>query len=137
MKGRVLFAACAVMLATACGSDPVSFSSLAGTWTATTFTTETNDVVTDVLAAGGSLSVTLTSGGAVSGQLHVPASVTGEGDLDASMAGNVVQQSGGAFRFNQSADTFVRNLDFSLSGSTLSASEDFEGTVVAVTLTRQ
>jgi hypothetical protein len=39
--------------------------------------------------------------------------------------------------FDQSADTFVRDLTFNILGNTLVAAEIFSGVAVAVTLTRQ
>jgi hypothetical protein len=121
-----------------CGSDsPSQPSSLAGTYVATVFrVTPTGESTIDVLAAGGSLSVTIASDNTASGSLSIPASVAGT-PFTASMAGTVVQ-SGSTVQFQQTADTFVRNLTFTIVGNTLQATSQVAGAgSFTITLTRQ
>jgi len=121
-----------------CGSDsPSQPSSLAGTYVATVVrVTPTGDSTIDVLAAGGSLSVTIASDNTASGSLSIPASVAGT-PFTASMAGTVVQ-SGSTVQFQQTADTFVRNLTFTIVGNTLQATSQVAGAgSFTITLTRQ
>ena len=121
-----------------CGSDSPSHpSSLAGTYVATVFrVTPTGESTIDVLAAGGSLSVTIASDNTASGSLSIPASVAGT-PFTASMAGTVVQ-SGSTVQFQQTADTFVRNLTFTIVGNTLQATSQVAGAgSFTITLTRQ
>ena len=121
-----------------CGSDsPSQPSSLAGTYVATVFrVTPTGESTIDVLAAGGSLSVTIASDNTASGSLSIPASVAGT-PFTASMAGTVVQ-SGSTVQFQQTADTFVRDLTFTIVGNTLQATSQVAGAgSFTITLTRQ
>jgi len=121
-----------------CGSDSPSHpSSLAGTYVATVFrVTPTGESTIDVLAAGGSLSVTIASDNTASGSLSIPASVAGT-PFTASMAGTVVQ-SGSTVQFQQTADTFVRNLTFTIVGNTLQATSQVAGAgSFTITLSRR
>ena len=123
---------------TACGdAGPTQSVSLAGTYTATLFrVTPSGQSAIDVLAQGGSLSIAIASDNTTSGSLMLPASVAGS-DFTASMVGTAVQ-SGSTVHFQQSADTFVRDLAFTVSGGALQASNQTAGTAAfTVTLTRQ
>jgi hypothetical protein len=108
---------------------------VAGQYTATTFTVVESGNTIDVLAAGGSLTITLTTSGTTTGQLIVPASVTGGSPLVASMDGTYTLTNG-VVTFSQSADTFVRNMPFTVQGKTLTGSSIFSGATVSVVLTR-
>jgi hypothetical protein len=121
-----------------CGSDtPSQPSSIAGAYTATVFrVTPTGQPTIDVLAQGGSLSVTIASDNTASGTLSLPASVA-ETPVTASMTGTVVQ-TGTTVRFEQTADTFVRDLTFMVVGNTLQATNQVAGVAsFTITLTRQ
>jgi hypothetical protein len=123
---------------TGCGSDtPSQPSSIAGAYTATVFrVTPTGQPPIDVLAQGGSLSVTIASDNTASGTLSLPASVAGT-PVTASMTGTVVQ-TGTTVRFEQTADTFVRDLTFMVVGNTLQATNQVAGVAsFTITLTRQ
>jgi len=121
-----------------CGSDsPSQPSSLAGTYVATVFrVTPTGQPPIDVLAQGGTLSITIASDNTASGTLSLPASVAGTA-FSASMAGTVVQ-TGTTVRFEQTADTFVRDLTFTVVGNTLQTTSQVAGAgSFTITLTRQ
>lgn len=121
-----------------CGSDaPNQPSSIAGAYTATVFrVTPTGQPTIDVLAQGGSLSVTIASDKTASGSLSLPASVAGS-PFTASMTGTVVQTNG-TVRFEQTADSFVRDLMFTIVGNTLQATNQVAGSAsFTVTLSRQ
>ena len=121
-----------------CGSDtPSQPSALAGTYTATVFrVTPTGQATIDVLAQGGSLSITIASDNTASGTLSLPASIAGA-PFSASMTGTVVQ-TGNTVRFEQTADTFVRDLTFTIVGNTLQATNQVAGVgSFTITLTRQ
>lgn len=122
----------------ACGSDtPNQPSSIAGTYTATVFrVTPTGQPTIDVLAQSGSLQITIASDNTASGSLSLPASVAGT-PFTASMTGTVVQ-SGTTVQFQQTADTFVRDLTFAVVGNTLQATNQVAGVgSFTITLTRQ
>ena len=121
-----------------CGGDtPNQPSSIAGAYTATVFrVTPTGQATIDVLAQGGSLSITIASNTSASGTLSLPASVAGA-PFSASMTGTVVQ-TGTTVRFEQTADTFVRDLTFTIVGNTLQTTNQVAGVgSFAITLTRQ
>ena len=125
----------------ACGGsegDNTGPLALAGTYNATEFTTTGTSGQTNELAAGSTLNITLNSNGSTTGHLHL-AATSGHPALDRDMAGTWTQ-SGMTVNFDQSADTFVRDLPFAVvaQGSTWSLVGDgtFSGTNVHLTLTR-
>lgn len=138
MFGVLMMSSLLPVAGTACGdAGPTESVSLAGTYTATLFrVTPSGQSAIDVLAQGGSLSIAIASDNTTSGSLVLPASVAGS-VFTASMAGTAVQ-SGPTVQFQQSADTFVRGLAFTVSGRALQASNQTVGTAAfTVTLTRQ
>lgn len=91
----------------------------------------------DVLAAGGSLTIDVSAGHSTSGSLSVPGSITGGAAFNASMTGTATV-SGSTVKFNQSADTFVRDLTFTVAPNTLTANNQAAGSeTYNVVLTRQ
>lgn len=108
--GGVLVAA--TMLA--CGSDNSTEPglALAGNYTATQWVTTGGSGVTHQLDVGSTLNITLNSNGTTTGHLHVAAS-GGNSALDADMAGTWAK-SGNTVTFSQSADTFVRDMPFTV-----------------------
>jgi hypothetical protein len=123
-----------IPLAVAC-SDALSPESLAGTYIATRFTLS-GAIVGDVLAEGGSLTITLNADGTTTGLLSVPASLLDGEDFNASMGGTftIGDQT---LTFTQEADTFVRDLTWIVDGSELRASGTFSEVTVIVVLKRQ
>jgi hypothetical protein len=119
----------------ACDDDPTAPADLTGAYEATSFTATSGGTTTDVLAAGGSFTITLTPQGTTTGRLFIPASVTGEGDLDSNLAGTWMQ-SGSTVQFSHAADTFVRDMPFTIQGSTLVGDRTFGDNRIRVTLTR-
>ena len=118
--------------------DPMAPEELTGTYVATTFrVTPTGQAAIDVLAEGGSLSVTIASNNAATGTLFIPASATGGQDLTASMSGTVVR-SGNTIELQQAADTFVRDLTWTVGATTLAVvNQTAGGASFTITLTRQ
>jgi hypothetical protein len=115
-----------------CGSDALAptLENIAGTYEATSFTAGTDNV----LAAGGSLTLTLGVDLSVSGSLFVPASVGGP--LTEDMAGTFVL-SGNSLTLTQAADTFVRDADWTWEDGILEGSWSGGGGSVSVRLDRQ
>ena len=104
----------------------------------TTFrVTPTGQSPINVLAQGGTLSLVIASNSSTSGTLSLPASVTGGAALTASMAGTAVR-SGNSVQFQQSADTFVRDLTWTVSGTALQVNDQAAGSArFTITLNRQ
>lgn len=128
-------------LVLACGGDkPTDLSppDLAGTYTATEFVTTGSSGQTNQLQAGSSLNITLNSNGTTTGHLHLAASGPNP-VFDADMAGTWTHV-GNIVHFTQAADTFVRNMDFTVvaQGPTWSLVGDdvFAGTKIQLTLTQ-
>lgn len=140
-RRSVVLASVAAALAAgggACSSttDP---SSIAGTYRATTLrVTPTGQGVIDVLAAGGTMSLTIASNNATTGTLSVPASVNDGVPFTVSLAGTAVR-SGNTVQFQpSSSDSFVRDLTFTVNGNTLQTTNQvISGASFTVTLTRQ
>jgi hypothetical protein len=124
-----------LLLLAACGDDAIGPSDIAGQYAATTFELVQGPDTSDVIAGGGTLTITLTANGTTSGQLLVPAALNGGTPFTASMDGTF-SISNGVVTFTQGADTFVRDMPFTVSGKTLSGNMDFSGTTVIVVLTR-
>jgi len=127
--------ACFTLALAACDDDPTAPTAPTGEYEATSFTATSGGTTTDVLDAGGSFTITLTSQGTTTGRLFIPASVTGEGDFDSDLTGTWTQ-SGSTIQFDHAADTFVRDMPFTIQGATLVGDRTFGDVRIRVTLTR-
>ena len=126
-----------VVAAAACGYGTESVR-LDGTYVASVFrVTPQGQSQIDVLGAGGSMTLTIGSNNAVTGTLVVPGSVTGGAPLSESMAGTAARD-GDEVTFTQSADTFVRDLTWTLSAEGLRVTNQTAGGAsFTLTLSRQ
>lgn len=131
---RVLPAVVALALI-GCDDDPTSPGDADGSYEATFWTGTEGGTTTDILAAGGIFDIALTPQGTTTGRLFIPGSVTGEGDFDLSLAGTWTQN-GTVVDFNHAADTFVRDMPFTVQGSTLVGDRTFGDLRIRVTLSR-
>jgi len=138
IKGLLLPVALLVGSVGACGGSTENTNTLAGTYSATVFTvTPTGQAAINVVAAGGSLTITIATNNATSGSLAIPASINGGTAFNADMAGTATL-SGSTVHFQQTADTFVRDLTWTHSGTTLTVSNQAAGSAAyTITLTRQ
>jgi hypothetical protein len=125
----------------ACGGDSTSPSTdpPAGNYNAITFVTTGSSGQRDELAAGGSLQMTLHPDHTSSGHLHIAASSSSP-VFDADMAGTWTA-SGNVVTISQAADTFVRNMPFTLdldpvNGYVLLGDKSFSSTRIQLTLKR-
>jgi hypothetical protein len=109
-----------------------------GTFLATTFSeTPAGQAPVNVLARGGTLGINIANNLVTAGSLILSPNVTGGAAFTASMAG-VADTTGGRVRFVQAADSFVRDLVFTLVGNRLEAvNQTVAGTVYTLVLTRQ
>jgi hypothetical protein len=109
-----------------------------GTYLATTFTiTPSGQAPINVLTQGGTLGLNIANNFVTAGTLILPPSVTGGAAVSASMAGTA-DTTGGKIRFVQTADTFVRNLTFTMVETRLEAvNQTVAGTTYTVVLNRQ
>jgi len=83
-----------------------------GDYTAITLMSTENSVATNVLAGGGTFTLNLDANGTTNGHLHILASETNPA-LDADMAGTWTRN-GNQVEFTQAADTFVRDMTFTI-----------------------
>jgi len=129
-------AAVALVVAAGCGDD-TGPKSIAGTYHATTFTeAQTGQQPVNVLTAGGSLTITITADNKTSGTLFIPKAIAGTTtDFTAGMTGSAVI-AGNTVTFAQTADTFVRDVVWTIGDNTLTTTSTISGTI-NVTLTRQ
>jgi hypothetical protein len=124
----------------ACGGDSTSPAAdiAVGNYTAFEFVSTGNSGQRNELIAGSTLVLNLNANGTTSGHLHFAAS-GGTPALDADMAGTWTR-TGMTVDINQSADTFVRDMPFTLTpyqGSwDLVGIAVFSGTEIRVTLRR-
>jgi hypothetical protein len=105
----------ALAIAASCGdlSTSVVPDVIPGTYAATSFrVTPTGQPTVDVIQAGGSLTITIAEDRTTDGTLFMPAGLIGPGSpaVQESMAGTLTQRPDGTYFFQQTADTFVRDL---------------------------
>jgi hypothetical protein len=138
--GIVGFGVCAIAAVSimGCGSDTQGTDIFAGPYVATTFiTTASGAAPRNEIQAGSSMTLILNSNGSTVGHLHIAASGVNP-VFDADMAGTWMH-SGNTITIAQSADTFVRNMNFTAAignTETLVGDQAFSGTRVQLTLTR-
>jgi hypothetical protein len=123
--------------ALACGDSVApTVDDVAGSYIATTFTTDLLGSTTDQLAQGSLLNMVLTADGQTTGHLFVPGAGDQGGDFDADLTGRWTLH-GDTVEFDQTADTFVRDMPFVFSDGKLSGAAVFTETRVQVVLERQ
>lgn len=118
-----------------CTTEP---SFIGGAWTATEFTiTEPGEDPADVLAAGGSLTINIITApaGVTEGTLIIPGEFAEGVDVVSSMEGTFTLN-GNTVTFDQEADTFVRDMTWTLFGDKMTATQAFAGVTIHVQLTR-
>jgi hypothetical protein len=130
-----------LVVAGGCGSESTSpqSPSLAGSYTAFEWVTTGGSGQTNQLVAGSTLQITLNGNGSTTGHMHIAAS-NGNPTADFDMAG-AWTQSGNTVDFTQAADTFVRDMVFTVQPIAtgvvdLVGDQLFSGTQVKVTLRR-
>lgn len=117
-------------------AEPGTPNPILGTYHASTLTVVVPGQTIDVLATGGSLSITLAANGTTGGRLLAPGGGTNGQALDASMDGTW-NQTGNTVRFSQSADTFVRDATWTVDAQTLRTTLVSGTTTVTAVLTKQ
>ena len=137
MGVKILWACIAGLGLAACGGNETGPSpELPGVYVASVFrVTPPAEPLIDVLAAGGTLSITVASDHSTTGSLSIPASLNGGTPFIADMAGTATL-SGSSVHFQQSADSFVKDLTWTL-GTNLTVNQTIGGATYTITLTRQ
>jgi hypothetical protein len=79
--------------------------------------------------------VTLAADGSTIGRLFVRGGAENEGDVDADLTGTWTL-TGSTVTFEQTADTFIRDVEFTAGKNSLTGEETFIGTTVRLVLTK-
>src|SRR5687768_1553655 len=125
----------------ACEESTSPPDSAVGSYTAVSFiTTPTGGNPRNEIQAGSTLTLNLVGDGSTSGHLHVAAANVGSPPFDADMAGTWVQN-GLTVDISQGADTFVRDMPFTMTAGPIAnwdlvGDAVFDGVRIQVTLRR-
>lgn len=145
---RILVACLALFATTACDNGPagpdtgLTMNEIAGRYGAygdygaLELTTLADGETVDWLAAGGSVDLTLSADGTTAGSLHVPGADENGSDFEADLAGSWTLV-GDTVRFEQAADTFIRDVPLAVEGSTLVGDRSFGEVRVRMVLRRE
>jgi hypothetical protein len=126
-----------VSAALACGGESFTptTDTVVGSYTATTLTITSTTPPTDALALGLTLTLTLAPNGTTTGRLFLPGGGDNGVDLDEDLSGTWTLD-GHSVRFNQGADTFIRDAVFIAGPNTLSTEGTFGDTSLRLVLTK-
>jgi len=112
-----------------------TIEAVSGAYHATTFTARQAGATTDFLTAGGSITLTLTVSGTTSGRVFVPGGGDTGGDFDEDLAGTWTLQ-GSTVTLDHPADTFLRDMRFTVNGHQLSSEATFSDVTITVVLAK-
>jgi hypothetical protein len=137
MRQGLIALAVGLTLAGCSDEDGTDISDVAGSYEATTFVvTPDGEGQIDVLAAGGFINITINSNGTTTGDMFLPANVAGT-DQAFSMDGTASIVGSEQVAFDQVADSFFRELTFTIEAEELVVLEQRAGSAVfTITLTR-
>jgi hypothetical protein len=128
----------AVALA-ACGGNDNPFSptvaNVAGTYNATLFTATTSAGMVNLLSLGATVHVVLNPDGTTTGHIFVPDVGQEGGLLDADLTGTWAL-SGSTVTFSQTADTFIRDVEFTAAQNSLESEGTFDGVTLNLALAK-
>ena len=137
MRQGLIALAVGLTLAGCSDDNGTDISDVAGSYEATTFVvTPDGEGPIDVIAAGGFINITINSNGTTTGDMFLPASVAGT-DQAFSMDGTASIVGSEQVAFDQVADSFFRELTFTIEAEELVVLEQRAGSAVfTITLTR-
>ena len=119
----------------ACGDDfSPSVENVAGSYTASTFTYRTDEGTTDLLALGAIVSIDLAEDGTTTGEIFIEGGEDG-GDLEEDLAGTWTL-TGSTVVFDQGADTFIRDVEFTADEDRLTGEDTFDEVTIRLVLTK-
>ena len=123
-----------------CGGDDDPFSptvaNVAGTYNATMFTVSDPELGDhNLLAMGATVHLVLNPDGTTTGHIFVPDLGGEDGAVDADLTGTWTLN-GDRVTFSQTADTFIRDVDFTASQNRLESEGTFNGTTIRVALAK-
>lgn len=136
---RRMFGLALTLGALACGGDDPftpTMETVAGSYTATTFTLSSVVGEINLLAGGATVTLNLASNGTTTGRLLVPDGNGDGSDLDADLTGTW-SLTDSTVTFEQSADTFIPDVDFVASANRLTGEGTFSGGTLRLVLTKE
>ena len=120
----------------ACGDDfSPTVENVAGSYTASTFTYRTEAGTTDLLALGALVSIELAEDGTTTGEIFLEGGGEDGGDLDEDLAGTWTL-TGSTVTFDQVADTFIRDVEFTADEDRLTWEDTSDDVTVRLVLTK-
>jgi hypothetical protein len=122
-----------------CGGNDNPFSptvaNVAGTYNATLFSATTSAGMVNLLSLGATVHVVLNPDGTTTGHIFVPDLGQEDGPVDADLTGTWTL-SGSTVTFSQSADTFIRDVEFTASQNSLESEGTFDGVTLNLALAK-
>jgi hypothetical protein len=123
-----------------CGGNDNPFSptvaNVAGTYNATLFTaTDSTGAKLNLLSLGATVHVVLNPDGTTTGHIFVPDVGQEDGPLDADLTGTWTL-SGSTVTFSQTADTFIRDVEFTAAQNSLESEGTFNGVTLNLALAK-
>ena len=136
MKWLSGFLAAVAVAAVACSdSFKPTIENVAGTYHLQSLTTTDVTDTTDWVRAGATVSLTVDPNGTTTGSLFFPAPAVGDSDVTLDLTGTW-QLSRDIVEFDQTADTFLRDMTFTATDNRLMGDQTFGGTRVRATLSK-
>jgi hypothetical protein len=128
---------CLIAVLAACSDNPFNptTENVVGDYNLQTLTTTDTSGTTDWVTAGATWTMSLAANGTTTGHLFIPGAPVGGADFNADMAGNWTL-SGDSIQFDQTADSFVRDMSFGALENRLTGDHTFSGTRVRLVLTK-
>jgi hypothetical protein len=108
---------------------------VAGSYAASTFTLSTSIGTINLLAGGATITVTLASDGSTTGRLFMPGADEDGSDLDEDLSGTWTL-TGDTVTFDQSADTFIPDVEFTATSNRLTGEDNVSGGTLRLVLTK-
>ena len=123
-----------------CGDDEdnnfsPTVETVAGSYSASTFTLTTVAGTVNLLAQGSQVTLNLAADGTTTGHLFIPGGDEDGGDFDADLTGTWTL-SDSTVTFDQGADTFLRDVDFTAGPGRLTGEGDFGDESIRLVLTK-
>ena len=123
-----------------CGGDDDPFSptveTVAGTYNATLFTVDDPSLgMLNLLSMGATVRLVLNPDGTTTGHLFVPDLGEEDGEVNADLTGTWTLN-GNKVTFSQSADTFIRDVEFTASQNSLESEGTIDGTTIRIALAK-
>jgi hypothetical protein len=127
----------ALLSALACSSSTTASDTVAGTYQASRLRfTEQGQATVDALAGGATITITLTNTGTTTGTFFVPGALNGGVPQSYDLSGTYLR-TGAVLEFTHSADTFLRDVPWTIQGATLVTTASAGGGQYDVVLSRQ